>query len=71
MFSLCLHALLYFVPTMVAAHRGHRITVILLLNILFGWSIIGWFALLLWALLSAPGTRLYRYANSPAVDWRF
>jgi hypothetical protein len=56
---------------MVAAHRGHRITVILLLNILFGWSIIGWFALLLWALLSAPGTRLYRYANSPAVDWRF
>jgi len=61
MFSLCVLALMYFLPTILAAHRGHGITLIILLNIFFGWTVIGWFALLLWALLSAPGYRLYRY----------
>jgi hypothetical protein len=36
--------------------------VVLLLNLFFGWTVVVWFALLLWALLSAPG---YRYVRVP------
>lgn len=45
---------LYFLPTIVAAQRGHGITGIFLLNFILGWTGIGWIALLLWALLSDP-----------------
>jgi len=54
MFTLSLLARLYFVPTIIAAHRGHHVTGVLLLNLFFGWTGIGWFALLLWAILSTP-----------------
>ncbi len=56
MITVSLLALLYFLPTIVGSHRGHHITGVLLLNFLFGWTGIGWFALLLWALLSTPRT---------------
>lgn len=63
---------LYFLPTIVASHRGNRIGGILILNLLFGWTGIGWFALLLYALLCQvrtydvppgmyPGTRYNAY----------
>ena len=54
MITLTVLALLYFLPTIVAAHRGHHVAVILILNLFFGWTGIGWFALLLWALLTTP-----------------
>jgi hypothetical protein len=54
MIHLAILALLYFLPTIVASHRGHNVTGILLLNLLFGWTIIGWWAILIWALISAP-----------------
>jgi hypothetical protein len=54
MFTLSLLALLYFLPTIIAAHNGHRATGVLLLNLFLGWTGIGWIALLLWALLSPP-----------------
>ena len=54
MITLTLLAILYFLPTIVASHRGHGVAGILLLNLFFGWTVIIWFALLLWALLSAP-----------------
>ena len=53
MIHLAILALLYFLPTIVASHRGHRVGGILLLNLFFGWTIIGWWAILIWALLSA------------------
>jgi Superinfection immunity protein len=62
MIHLSILALLYFLPTIVAANRGHGIAFILLLNLFFGWTGIGWFAMLLWALLSEPG---YRYMRVP------
>jgi hypothetical protein len=52
--ALTLLALLYFLPTIVAANRGHAVAPILLLNLFLGWTVIGWFAMLLWALLSWP-----------------
>jgi TM2 domain-containing membrane protein YozV len=54
MITLSVLCLLYFLPTIVAAHRGHGVAGILLLNVLLGWTVIGWFALLLWSILSAP-----------------
>jgi hypothetical protein len=54
MLTLCVLAFFYFLPTIVAANRGHGVAGILLLNLFFGWTVIGWFAMLLWAALSTP-----------------
>jgi hypothetical protein len=54
MITLSVLTLLYFLPTIIAANRGHNITGILLLNLFFGWTGIGWLAMMLWAFLSAP-----------------
>jgi hypothetical protein len=54
MIHLAILALLYFLPTIIASNRGHGVSGVLLLNLLFGWTGIGWIALLLWALLSTP-----------------
>lgn len=54
MMTLAILALMYFLPTIIASHRGHGVAGVLLLNLFFGWTGIGWFALLLWSLVSAP-----------------
>jgi len=46
--------LLYMLPAIIAYSRGHQDTVaITALNILLGWSLIGWVVALVWALKSA------------------
>jgi hypothetical protein len=60
MIHLTFLAILYFLPTIVASNRGHDVAGVLLLNLFFGWTGIGWIALLLWALLSWP-----RYYHDP------
>ena len=69
MLFLSLLALLYFLPTIVAANRGHGIALILLLNLFFGWTVIGWFIMLVWALVSCPYPRVipvaYYYPPNP------
>jgi TM2 domain-containing membrane protein YozV len=54
MIHLAILAALYFLPTIVAAHRGHGVAGVLLLNFLVGWTGIGWIVLMVWALMSAP-----------------
>ena len=45
----------YFLPAIIAAVRHtHNATAILLINIFFGWTGIGWFVALLMAICSAP-----------------
>ena len=45
---------LYFVPFMVAAGRNHDLlTAVLIANLLVGWTVIGWIAVFLWALMSS------------------
>ena len=42
--------LVYFVPFLIANHRGHRNQVpIFFLNLLLGWTIVGWVGALIWA----------------------
>lgn len=54
MITLALLFALYFLPTIVASHRGHRVGVLLMLNLFFGWTVVGWAMLLLYVLLSPP-----------------
>ncbi len=43
---------IYFAPALIAGHLKHRqFTGILLLNMLLGWTFIGWVAALIWAVL--------------------
>ncbi len=51
LFFLCL---VYFLPTLVAGHRGHSTGGILILNLIFGWTVVGWLFLLLWAVIARP-----------------
>jgi hypothetical protein len=45
----------YFFPTGVAAARGHHQTLaIFLLNLLLGWTGLGWIAALIWAATAIP-----------------
>ena len=46
MITFLLLTAIYFLPTLVAAHRGHPVTGILLVNLFFGWTGIGWLAML-------------------------
>ena len=48
---------IYFVPTIVAAIRGTRnLVAILVLNLLAGWTFLGWVAALVWALVADKKT---------------
>jgi hypothetical protein len=64
MIHLAILGALYFLPTIIAANRGHGIAGVLLLNLFFGWTGIGWIALMVWALLSWP-----RYYVVPPAEY--
>jgi hypothetical protein len=43
--------LFYFLPTMIAGRSGHpRTSGIFVINLVFGWSVLGWVIALVWAL---------------------
>jgi hypothetical protein len=55
----------YLVPTFAAALREHeRMEWVLILNVLLGWTLVGWCALLWWAL--RPGTAAGRRPRAGA-----
>ena len=46
----------YFVPTVVAVQRGHNPSPVLLTNLFFGWTVVGWIIALIMALGSDSET---------------
>ncbi len=53
LFSLVVGLFLYFVPSFIAFGRRHpHRLAILLVNLIFGWTLIGWVGTLIWALLT-------------------
>ena len=48
MLFLILSVLLYFLPTLIARDKPDLVA-IFLLNLLLGWTVIGWFVALIWA----------------------
>lgn len=65
-----LAVLLYFLPAIIA-HNKRDFTAILLVNLFFGWTVIGWIVALIWAcaadvkppvlLIAGPAAGLARY----------
>lgn len=47
---LVLIAVFYFLPAVIANHLGAIFTI----NLLFGWTILGWLAALIWAVIEQP-----------------
>ncbi|RYD27995.1 MAG: superinfection immunity protein [Lysobacteraceae bacterium] len=58
---------LYFVPAIIALVRNHHNKIpIIALNILLGWSVLGWVAALIWSLMAAhPKTVVVRTSDLP------
>lgn len=55
-FAFCM--LLYFLPSIIG-HGKRSFTGILVLNLLLGWTVIGWFAALIWACTDGPDVPVY------------
>jgi hypothetical protein len=57
----------YFLPSIVGLVRGARdIVAIMLINLLFGWTVIGWIGTLIWSLIGAKRNDVYqRYLQYP------
>ena len=48
----------YFVPSIVAYRRGHaQLPLIIAVNLLFGWTVLGWIACLVWSLMGAEAPK--------------
>lgn len=55
----------YFIPALMAHAMHHRQeTSIVLLNLLLGWTGIGWIAAILWSVATRPATAVLRLAES-------
>src|SRR5271154_5092398 len=53
--------LLYFLPTVIALIRGHLSALaIFLLNLFFGWTVIGWLIALIWSCTGNTAANFYR-----------
>jgi Superinfection immunity protein len=51
-----LTVLLYFLPAIIA-HNKRESSKILVVNLLFGWTVVGWCVALVWACAAEPQTR--------------
>jgi len=61
MISFTILTALFFLPAIIALVRGHNTLAIFLLNFFLGWTVIGWFWALIWAVTDKPRIQ-YVYA---------
>lgn len=55
MLTFIIFALIYFAPFIVACGRGHHQTIaIFALNLLLGWTVLGWIVAIVWSLTATP-----------------
>ena len=58
LFSLTVSLVLYFIPAGIAAIRKHNQTMaIFLVNLLLGWTVLGWVIALIWAFVNSLGSQ--------------
>jgi hypothetical protein len=65
-FSLLFLTLLYFLPAILGRDKADA-TPILLVNLFLGWTIVGWFAALIWAISSDRPARVVYVPAGAAV----
>jgi hypothetical protein len=47
---------MYFLPSIIAAARGHhQLAPIIVINFFLGWTVIGWVIVLAWSVSAIPG----------------
>jgi hypothetical protein len=64
-FILLLFLPFYFIPTIIAVKRKHSHPIgVCLLNLFFGWSLVGWLGSLAWSLMGTPKSTLDRMESS-------
>jgi hypothetical protein len=63
--------LLYFMPTIVAMVLREDPLVIFLVNLFLGWTVIGWFAALFWAVAARNELQIRQVRTVPASSGRF
>lgn len=66
---------LYFIPTIVAKVRNHpNTTAIAILNVLLGWTLLGWVAAMVWACTATPSRQVVAVSadslTAPNTDTR-
>jgi hypothetical protein len=62
----CLSAAIYFIPAIIASVRKHQNeTAIGLINLLLGWTVLGWLAAFIWSFTN-PGDSNKRSSGDPA-----
>jgi len=62
--------LMYFLPSIIA-HRKQAFTAIFLVNLLAGWTVIGWFVALIWACTAEDRPCYYAVAGPAPGPARF
>jgi hypothetical protein len=62
-----LAALLYFTPSLLSNNKSKTFGVFLL-NLLFGWTVIGWFAALIWAISGKSDEQLTLEKNATKLQ---
>ena len=56
----------YFLPALLACDKNHHQTsAILILNLLLGWTAIGWIGALIWSFTHTPNSRAIKWKNKP------
>lgn len=64
MIGLVIIAFIYLIPTLVGFSRGHLASgAIFIANLAFGWTLLGWLIVLIWALNSNTQANRYRAFN--------
>lgn len=64
-------AFVHFIPTLVGVYRAsHSRIGIFVLNLVLGWTVIGWFAALVWALTSEREGRSPRKSEEEARPYK-
>ena len=67
---LLIAALVYFAPALVAYQRGHEnITAIFVLNVLLGWTFVGWVIALVWAFTNNNRRTIYADRSGRRTGW--
>jgi Na+/H+-dicarboxylate symporter len=59
----------YFIPSAIATLRdAQHSRMIFLINLVFGWTVLGWIAALIWAIVESPKTAASKLVSSDITN---